>query len=112
MGHPKVAVNVGIHVSETPEGTRFAVRVAPRASRTAVVGVIGEGDDAAVKIALQAPAVEGRANAALVEFVAEWLRVRRADVTIVAGERGRSKVILVQGRTAAEVAAAIANTLG
>lgn len=112
MGHPKVAVNMGIHVSETREGTRFAVRVAPRASRTAVVGVIGEGDDAAVKIALQAPAVEGRANAALVEFVAEWLRVRRADVTIVAGERGRNKVILVQGRTAAEVAAAIANTLG
>jgi uncharacterized protein (TIGR00251 family) len=74
--------------------------------------VIGEGDDAAVKIALQAPAVEGRANAALVEFVAEWLRVRRADVTIAAGEHGRSKVILVRGRTAAEVAAAIENALG
>ena len=88
------------------------MRVAPRASRTAVVGVIGEGDDAAVKIALQAPAVEGRANAALVEFVAEWLRVRRADVTIAAGEHGRSKVILVRGRTAAEVVAAIENTLG
>jgi uncharacterized protein (TIGR00251 family) len=65
-----------------------------------------------VKIALQAPAAEGRANAALVEFVAEWLRVRRADVTIAAGEHGRSKVILVRGRTAAEVAAAIENTLG
>lgn len=100
-----------ITVSETREGAKFAVRVAPRASRTAVIGVMGEGADAAVKIALQAPAVDGRANAALVDFVAEWLGVRRADVTIASGERGRSKVILVRGRSAAELAAAIERAL-
>ena len=88
------------------------MRVAPRASRTAVIGVLGEGADAAVKIALQAPPLKGRANAALVEFVAKWLAVRHADVTIVAGDRGRNKVILVRGRTAAEVATAIENILG
>jgi uncharacterized protein len=92
-----------IPVSETQEGVRFSVRVAPRASRTGVVGVMGD----AVKIALEAPAVEGRANAALVEFVADWLGVRRADVTIIAGEHGRNKVVAIRGRSAAEIHAAL-----
>ena len=93
-----------IPVSEGKDGARFAVRVVPRASRTAMVGVIGEGADAAVKIELQAPPVEGRANEALVEFLAESLGVRRADVAIAAGEHGRNKVVVVRGRSASEVA--------
>jgi len=94
-------------VRDTPEGARFLVRVSPRASRTAIVGVIGEGSQAAVKIALQAPPVEGRANAALSEFLADWLRVARSSVTIVAGEHGRTKTVVVRGRTAAEIEAAV-----
>ena len=76
-------------VRETAEGARFLVRVAPRASRTAIIGVMGDGPDAALKIALQAPPVEGRANAALIEFLAEWLRVPRSSVRI---EIGRAHV--------------------
>jgi uncharacterized protein len=96
-----------IPVRDTREGAQFAVRVTPRASKTAVTGTIGEGADAAVKIALHAPPVEGKANAALVEFLAELLDVRRSAIEIAAGEHARNKVILVRGVRAAVVAAAI-----
>ena len=90
-------------VTDSRDGARFLVRVVPRASRTAVAGVVGEGDQAALKVALQAPPVEGRANAALVEFLADLLHVRRADIAIAGGEHSRIKPILVRERTAAEV---------
>lgn len=90
-------------VTDSRDGARFLVRVVPRASRTAVAGVVGEGDQAALKIALHAPPVEGRANAALVEFLAELLQLRRADIAIAGGEHSRTKTILVRGRSATEV---------
>ena len=66
-----------------------------------LLGEIGE----ALKLALTAPPVEGRANQACVEFVAELLKVSRSSVTIVAGQTSRNKVIRVQGLSAAEVQA-------
>ncbi|HSY03592.1 MAG TPA: DUF167 domain-containing protein [Acidobacteriaceae bacterium] len=96
-----------IAVRDTREGARFAVRVTPRASKTAVTGTIGEGAETAVKIALHTPPVEGKANAALVEFLAELLGVRRSAIEITAGEHARNKVILVRGVKAAVVAAGI-----
>ena len=99
-------------VRDTAEGARFLVRVTPRASRAAIVGVFGEGPKAALKIALQAPPVEGRANAALTEFLADWLRVPRSSVRIASGEHGRNKAVVVRGRTGAEIAALIEAALG
>lgn len=99
-------------VRETAEGARFLVRVAPRASRTAIVGTMGEGAQAVLKIALQAPPVEGRANAALTDFLADWLRVPRSSITIASGERGRNKAVVVRGCTAGEIAASIEAALG
>ncbi len=94
-------------VKETKEGATFAVRVAPRASRTAVTGMMGEGADAVMKIALAAPPVEGRANEALVEYLADLLDVPRSAVEIVAGEQSRNKMVRVRGRGAAEIEAAL-----
>lgn len=96
-----------ISVTDSRDGARFLVRVAPRASRTAVVGIVGEGEQAALKIALHVPPVEGRANAALVSFLADLLSVRRADIAIAGGERSRTKTILIRGRSAAEVQKAL-----
>jgi uncharacterized protein (TIGR00251 family) len=87
------------------------VRVTPRASRTAIAGVAGEGSDAALKIALHAPPVEGRANTALVEFLSELLGTPRSAIEIAGGQHGRSKRIVVRGRSATEVAAAIEKAL-
>jgi len=77
----------------------FAVRAVLRARRNEVAGV--EGD--ALKVRLTAPPVEGKANEALTRFLADALGVRRADVSIVAGQRARHKVIRVEGLTAAQV---------
>ncbi len=88
-----------IPIRESGEGVTFAVRVHPRAKRNAITGEMGE----ALKIALTAPPVEGRANDAAVEFLAEVLRVPRASVTIAAGQSSRNKVIRVRGLTAAQV---------
>jgi uncharacterized protein (TIGR00251 family) len=88
-----------IPVRDTKEGARFAVRVQPRARRNAITGEVGE----ALKLALTAPPVEGRANDACVEFLAKLLRVPRASITIAAGETSRNKVIGVAGLSAEEV---------
>lgn len=81
------------------DGTLFAVRVQPRARTTEIVGAYGD----ALKIRLQAPPVEGRANAALVAFLADRLGVSQGEITIVGGEHGRSKRIAVRGLAPGEV---------
>ena len=80
-------------------GVTLAVRAQPGAKRTVVVGVYGEGVAAQLKIALQAPPIEGRANEALVHFLAATFRVPRASVELVSGELSRSKVFLLRGVT-------------
>ena len=78
----------------------FAVKVHPRAKRNAITGELGD----ALKIALTTPPVEGRANAAVIEFLAKILDVPRSSVTIASGETNRNKVIRVHGLSAAQVA--------
>ena len=82
---------------ETKDGVTLAVRAQPGAKKTAIVGVYGEGDAAQLKIAVQAPPVEGRANEVLIRFLAETFALPRASVEIVSGELGRSKVFLLRG---------------
>jgi len=89
-----------IPIRDTPQGASFAVRVQPRARKNAIAGGIGD----ALKIALTAPPVEGRANEACIEFLAEFLKVPRSSITIAAGQSSRNKVVRVRGLTAAEVA--------
>ena len=78
-------------------GVTLAVRAQPGAKKTAIVGVYGEGDAAQLKIAVQAPPVEGRANAALVAFIAKLFGLPKSQVELVSGELSRSKVFLLRG---------------
>jgi uncharacterized protein (TIGR00251 family) len=94
-----------IPLREMAAGVSFKVRVQPRASLTAITGVLGEGDDAALKVALAAPPVEGRANEALVRFFAELFDVPRSAVEIVSGGTSRTKVVRVAGANVAHVRA-------
>jgi uncharacterized protein (TIGR00251 family) len=75
------------------------VRVQPRAKRDELVGWEGE----AVKVRLSAPPVEGKANKALTEFLAERLGVNKSAVAIVAGHGARQKIVDVEGLDAAEL---------
>ena len=82
---------------EVAGGVTLAVRAQPGAKKTAITGVYGEGDAAQLKIAVQAPPVEGRANEALVAFLAENFNVPRKSVELVSGELSRSKIFLLRG---------------
>jgi uncharacterized protein (TIGR00251 family) len=88
-----------IPVRDTTSGATFQVKVHPRAKKNAITGEVGE----ALKVALTAPPVEGRANAACIAFLSEVLNVPRSSVTIAAGENSRNKVIRVSGLSAAQV---------
>jgi hypothetical protein len=63
--------------------------------------------DGAVKISLTTPPVDGRANEALIVFLAELLGIPRGRVSLIAGMTGRAKVLRITGKNAAEVRAAL-----
>jgi uncharacterized protein len=84
---------------EVTGGVTLAVRAQPGAKKTAIVGVYGDGDVAQLKIAVQAPPVEGRANEALIAFLAEMLGLPKRSVELVSGELSRSKVFLLRNVT-------------
>ena len=81
----------------TVEGVTLAVRAQPGAKKTAITGVYGEGAAAQLKIAVHAPPLEGRANQALIAFLAETLGVTKNAVELKTGELSRSKVFLLRG---------------
>jgi uncharacterized protein (TIGR00251 family) len=72
------------------------VRVVPRASKAGIAGT----RDGALLVRLNSPPVEGAANAELIDVIATALRVPKRHVTIVAGERSRTKRVRVDGVTA------------
>ncbi|GAC1660766.1 MAG: DUF167 domain-containing protein [Candidatus Acidiferrum sp.] len=77
----------------------FFVRVQPRASKNEITGAWG----GALKIRLQAPATENRANEALIEFLAEVLKTPKSAVRIPSGERSRTKRVEIRGVTKQQI---------
>jgi len=88
---------IAIHNDAT--SVTFAVKVHPRAKKNAITGEVGD----ALKVALTAPPVDGKANEACVEFFAKLLKVPRSSVTIASGQTSRNKVIRVAGLTSQQV---------
>jgi uncharacterized protein len=84
-------------IRETAEGVTLSVRAQPGAKKTAITGVYGERAAAQLKIAVHAPPIEGRANEALIAFLADLFSLPRKNVILVSGETNRSKVFLVRG---------------
>ncbi len=84
---------------EAPGGTYVDVRVVPRASRSALAGE----REGALVVRLAAPPVDGRANAALVAFLADALDLPRRRVLLVGGDTSRQKRLLVEGLAPADV---------
>lgn len=95
---------------EHAQGCTIAIRVQPGAKKTAIVGIYGEGQQAALKVAVQAPPIEGRANDALIAFFSAMLDLPKSSMTVLSGELSRSKVILVRGQSLAALRARLANS--
>lgn len=88
--------------------TLLLLHVQPGAKRNAVVGEHGER----LKIALKAPPIDGKANQALIKFVAETTGLPKSAVSLVSGETSREKRLEVRGISPKELLTALACTLG
>jgi len=99
---------VSLALRETADGCTLPVRVHPGAKRNAIGGT----HDGALKISLTTPPTDGRANAALIEFLAERLGVPRARVTLLTGAASRTKTLRIVGLTQNEVEEKLLSDLG
>lgn len=78
---------------DSPAAARLRVRVKPRASRSSVEIL----DDGAISVATAAPPVEGKANEAVQEILANRLRISKSRVQMVSGEKSRDKTFQIDG---------------
>jgi uncharacterized protein (TIGR00251 family) len=82
-----------IPIQESAKGITFSIKVHPRARKNAITGVTGD----ALKLALTAPPVDGKANQAVIEFFADLFAIPRSSVTIASGGASRNKVVRIAG---------------
>ncbi|MBI5781750.1 MAG: YggU family protein [Rhodocyclales bacterium] len=94
-------------IRQEREAVVLALHVQPGAKRSQWAGRHGE----ALKLRVAAPAVEGKANEALVRFLAEFCGVPRAAIEIVQGETGRAKRVRIATSDPQAVAARLATLL-
>ena len=93
-----------IDVSEHPEGATLPIRAQPGAKRNALLGERA----GALRVAVTAAPEDGKANAALVDFLAKTLDIRGSRFALLTGQTSRDKRFLVSGLTAAELSARLA----
>jgi len=86
-------------IRETTKGVLLPVRAVPRASKNEIQGVHGD----ALKVRLQAPPVEGKANQALIRFLSDALDISRSQISVASGETGRNKTVLITGLSKTEL---------
>lgn len=80
------------------DGMRLAIRLIPKAASNRIVGLIEDGHGGwALKVAVTAPPVDGKANGALIKLLARQLGLKPRDVAVVQGLHDRAKVIAVSG---------------
>lgn len=81
-------------------GSAITVRVTPRARKNEIVEILS---DQTVKVRLTAPPVEGKANKALIKFLADVLEIPKSKFEIVAGDTGRDKIVSILGSDSDQV---------
>ena len=86
------------------DGTLLELRIQPRAPRSEIVDI----RNGALRVRVAAAPVDGAANAAVIELLSKTLGLRKGDLEIVSGERGRRKRVLVRGMTGREVSERLA----
>jgi uncharacterized protein (TIGR00251 family) len=94
-----------------PNGCTLSLRIQPGAKKNAILGLYSEGEHAALKVALQAPPIEGRANEALIAFLADLLRQSRSKIKLLSGTTSRGKVLLLSGMDIQQAQQALAHYL-
>lgn len=82
-------------ITQTHEGIIVKVHAIPRSARNQIQGLHGD----ALKIRLNAPPVDGKANETLIEFIAETLGLPHRQITLISGQTSRQKRLAINGIT-------------
>ena len=80
-------------ITKLENGIKFGVKVAPNSSKCEIVGVIEDS----LKIKLDVPPVEGKANEKCIKFLSKLLGVPKTSITIVSGETSKNKILFIKG---------------
>lgn len=81
------------------DSVELSVYVQPRSSKNAISGLF----DDKIKVKLTSPPVEGAANELLIKFLSKKLSIAKSNISLLSGEKSRSKVLLVKGITESQV---------
>lgn len=95
MPHPSI--------EQHQSGTLIHLKVQPGARKSGVVGLHGDR----LKVALVAPPVDGKANEALIDFLAKALKMPKSAFSILRGEKARMKTVLATGASPEQVSRAL-----
>ena len=85
--------------SLVPSGIRLRLKVQPKARRNLIVGVAPDRGGPALKVAVNAPPEDGKANAAVIALLAETFGVAKAAISVVAGATDRRKLVEIRGNS-------------
>lgn len=91
----------GTYWTLVPDGVRVAVKVQPRARRAGVLGVVASADGPRLRIAVNEPPEDGKANRAVCSTLADALGIASGAVQVIAGTSSREKRLLIDGDPAA-----------
>lgn len=92
------------YLISTPKGTLVKIRLNPKSSQETIEGLHGD----ALKVKVKAPPVDGKANKALVKYLAKRLGLTGKEIEITSGHTSRNKVLLVHGLSPEETARRLA----
>lgn len=92
----------------TPNFFRLGVKIIPQSSKNEIVGWEGEW----LKIKIQKPPEKGRANKALIEFLAESFNISKMDIELASGESSRLKSLLIHGKKKEDILTLLEKILG
>jgi uncharacterized protein len=92
-----------LDVRQQRENVRFSVRVKPRSSKTAILGI----KEGVLELKVQAPPVDGLANAEVIKVLAKKIGCPTRQVSLVAGDTGRLKIVEISGVTLEVVRASL-----
>jgi uncharacterized protein (TIGR00251 family) len=80
-------------ISKLPDGIKFSVKVSPNSSKCEICGIVEDY----LKIKLDVPPIEGKANEKLIKFLSKILGIPKTSIEITSGETGRNKVLFIKG---------------
>lgn len=96
-----------LRIQEKENVVHFTIRVVPKASHSELTGF----QDGTLKLRITSPPVDGRANNECIRVIADFLGIKKGQVTIVSGYTSRIKTIAVEGLTAKEIGARLDKAL-